>query len=70
MNTGIGDAINLACKLKAALDGAPDALLDSYETERIAFARQPVKTTDQAFTLVTAGGEFANLIRVRIPLPF
>jgi 2-polyprenyl-6-methoxyphenol hydroxylase-like FAD-dependent oxidoreductase len=66
MNTGIGDAINLAWKLKAALDGAPDALLDSYETERIAFARRLVKTTDQAFTVATADGEFANLMRVWI----
>ena len=63
MNTGIGDAINLAWKLKAALDGAPDVLLDSYETERIAFARRLVKTTDKAFTVATADGEFANLIR-------
>jgi len=55
MNTGIGDAINLAWKLKAALDErAPDALLDSYEAERIAFARRLVRTTDQAFTLVAA----------------
>ncbi len=66
MNTGIGDAINLAWKLKAALDGAPDPLLDSYETERVAFARRLVKTTDQAFTLATAEGEFANLIRLRV----
>jgi 2-polyprenyl-6-methoxyphenol hydroxylase-like FAD-dependent oxidoreductase len=64
MNTGIGDAINLAWKLKAALNGAPDALLDSYETERIAFARRLVKTTDQAFTVATADSEFANLVRV------
>jgi 2-polyprenyl-6-methoxyphenol hydroxylase-like FAD-dependent oxidoreductase len=66
MNTGIGDAINLAWKLKAALDGAPDVILDTYETERIAFARRLVKTTDQAFTVATADGEFANLIRVWI----
>ena len=39
MNTGIGDAINLAWKLKAVLAGsASEALLDTYETERIAFA--------------------------------
>jgi 2-polyprenyl-6-methoxyphenol hydroxylase-like FAD-dependent oxidoreductase len=63
MNTGIGDAINLAWKLKAVLDGAPDAFLDSYETERIAFARRLVKTTDQAFTLATAAGGFADLVR-------
>ena len=65
MNTGIGDAINLAWKLKAALDGrVPDSLLDSYEIERIAFARKLVKTTDQAFTIATAPGELANLVRV------
>ena len=34
MNTGIGDAINLAWKLAAVIDGrAPDKLLDSYEAE-------------------------------------
>src|SRR5271163_4833259 len=34
MNTGIGDAVNLAWKLQSVLKGrAPDALLDSYETE-------------------------------------
>src|SRR5207237_2764850 len=41
MNTGIGDAINLAWKLAAVLSGqASDALLDTYETERRAFARK------------------------------
>src|SRR5262245_7678770 len=36
MNTGIGDAINLAWKLAWVLAGnAPDKLLDSYEEERI-----------------------------------
>jgi 2-polyprenyl-6-methoxyphenol hydroxylase-like FAD-dependent oxidoreductase len=40
MNTGIGDAVNLAWKLAAVLkEGAPDNLLDTYEPERIAFAR-------------------------------
>src|SRR5262249_15612293 len=35
MNTGIGDAINLAWKLATVLAGrAPDKLLDSYEAER------------------------------------
>lgn len=67
MNTGIGDAINLAWKLKAVLNGrAADALLDSYEIERIAFARRLVKTTDQAFTLATAQGGTADLIRTWI----
>src|SRR6266404_4649163 len=67
MNTGIGDAINLAWKLKAVLaGGAPDALLDSYEAERIAFAHRLVKTTDRVFTLATAEGKFADIIRTRL----
>jgi hypothetical protein len=67
MNTGIGDAINLAWKLKAVIDGrAPSTLLDSYEAERIGFARKLVKTTDRAFTLATAEGGVADFIRTRI----
>src|SRR5947208_1206377 len=67
MNTGIGDAINLAWKLHAVIAGrAPDALLDSYELERIAFARRLVKTTDRVFTLATAEGRLAGIIRTRI----
>ena len=39
MNTGIGDAVNLAWKLAAVLNGgAADSLLDTYEPERIGFA--------------------------------
>jgi 2-polyprenyl-6-methoxyphenol hydroxylase-like FAD-dependent oxidoreductase len=39
VNTGIGDAVNLAWKLAAVLQGRADpSLLDSYEPERIAFA--------------------------------
>ena len=67
MNTGIGDAINLAWKLKEALVGhAPDALLDSYEQERIAFARRLVHTTDRIFMLATAEGKLAEVIRTRV----
>jgi 2-polyprenyl-6-methoxyphenol hydroxylase-like FAD-dependent oxidoreductase len=67
MNTGIGDAINLAWKLAAVLreDAAP-ALLDSYEPERIAFAQRLVATTDRAFTLVTSDGPIARIVRTRI----
>src|SRR5258707_1080138 len=45
MNTGIGDAVNLAWKLAAVQHGrANPAILDSYETERIGFARPLVAT--------------------------
>jgi 2-polyprenyl-6-methoxyphenol hydroxylase-like FAD-dependent oxidoreductase len=67
MNTGIGDAINLAWKWAAVLGGrAPETLLDSYEPERIAFARRLVNTTDRVFTLATAEGRIADLIRTRL----
>jgi 2-polyprenyl-6-methoxyphenol hydroxylase-like FAD-dependent oxidoreductase len=74
MNTGIGDAVNLAWKLAAVLRGRADApLLDSYEPERIAFARRLVGTTDRGFTGVTSSGAIARLIRLHIVplvLPF
>ena len=67
MNTGIGDAVNLAWKLAAVLQGRADAsLLDSYEPERIAFARRLVVTTDKAFTAVTSSGAIARLVRLHI----
>jgi 2-polyprenyl-6-methoxyphenol hydroxylase-like FAD-dependent oxidoreductase len=67
MNTGIGDAVNLAWKLAVVLGGrAPQSLLDSYEPERIAFARRLVATTDQAFTVATSPGRIAWFVRVVI----
>src|SRR5438552_8448870 len=65
MNTGIGDAVNLAWKLAAVLNGrAVPSLLDSYEPERIAFARRLVATTDQAFTGITSDGTIARRVRL------
>lgn len=67
MNTGIGDAVNLSWKLAAVLrNRAPATLLDTYEPERIAFARRLVSTTDQAFTAVTSDSDLARLVRLQI----
>jgi 2-polyprenyl-6-methoxyphenol hydroxylase-like FAD-dependent oxidoreductase len=67
MNTGIGDVINLAWKLAAVIAGrAPNSLLDSYEAERIGFARRLVATTDRAFSFATADGPLADILRTRI----
>ena len=67
MNTGIGDAVNLAWKLAAVVQGrAPDTLLDSYEAERIGFARRLVATTDRVFSFATSGGQLADLLRTRV----
>jgi hypothetical protein len=67
MNTGIGDAINLAWKLAWVVSGrAPDALLDSFEAERIGFARRLVASTDRAFGIATAEGPVADFLRTRL----
>ena len=67
MNTGIGDAVNLAWKIADVVHGRADpSLLDSYEPERIAFARRLVATTDQAFTGVTSDGAIARRVRLNI----
>ena len=67
MNTGIGDSVNLAWKLAAALKQPRcDSLLDSYEPERIAFARRLVATTDRAFTAVISNSAFARFVRTQV----
>jgi len=67
MNTGIGDAVNLAWKLAAALRGrAPPGILDTYEPERIAFARRLTATTDQVFQFITRTGRLAARVRVHL----
>jgi hypothetical protein len=67
MNTGIGDAVNLAWKVAAVLTGRADPLLvDTYEPERITFARRLVATTDQAFKAVTSDGPIARHVRLHL----
>jgi 2-polyprenyl-6-methoxyphenol hydroxylase-like FAD-dependent oxidoreductase len=67
MNTGIGDAINLAWKLAAVMQGRGDApLLDTYQAERRAFACRLVATTDRAFTFITNDGPIARFVRIHI----
>lgn len=64
MNTGIGDAVNLGWKLAAVLlDKADAGVLDSYETERIAFARTLVATTDRLFQSLVGGGIMTSLVQ-------
>ncbi|HSS29066.1 MAG TPA: FAD-dependent monooxygenase [Usitatibacter sp.] len=67
MNTGIGDAINLAWKLAAVLKGhGDDELLDTYAPERRAFALRLVASTDRAFTFVTRDGPLARFVRLHV----
>jgi hypothetical protein len=72
MNTGIGDAINLGWKLAHVIQRrANQSLLDTYEPERIGFARSLVATTDRAFTPLIAEGISGEVTRRLIaPLVF
>ena len=64
MNTGIGDAVNLAWKLASVLRGRSNPpVLDTYESERIAYAQTLVKTTDRLFQLAVGSGLQARLAR-------
>jgi hypothetical protein len=64
MNTGIGDAVNLSWKLAdALLNRATANILDTYETERIGFARSLVETTDRAFRLMVGSNTTSQLFR-------
>jgi 2-polyprenyl-6-methoxyphenol hydroxylase-like FAD-dependent oxidoreductase len=67
MNTGLGDAVNLAWKLAAVLQQrASERLLDTYQPERIAFAQRLVATTDRVFQLATSDGPIARFVRLRV----
>jgi 2-polyprenyl-6-methoxyphenol hydroxylase-like FAD-dependent oxidoreductase len=67
MNTGIQDAYNLAWKLALTINGkGSDKLLDTYNLERLPFARQLVKSTDLAFFMATSGRWYHKIFRSRI----
>jgi len=72
MNTGIGDAINLGWKLAHVVQRRADpSLLETYEPERIGFARSLVETTDRAFTPLVADGISGEVTRrIIAPLIF
>jgi hypothetical protein len=70
MNTGLQDSYNLAWKLAMVIQGKSKAsLLDTYSSERVVVAKNVVRGTDRAFTLVTSRNFFAKLFRVHA-LPF
>lgn len=64
MNTGLGDAHNLAWKLAAVVRGQADPdLLESYENERRPFAQALVGTTDRAFGLISSDTGLSHALR-------
>lgn len=70
MNTGIQDAYNLAWKIAYSIKYiATPALLESYNTERMANAKHLLKTTDKMFDFMIGSGRLLNFIRLKI-FPF
>jgi 2-polyprenyl-6-methoxyphenol hydroxylase-like FAD-dependent oxidoreductase len=67
--TGIQDASNLAWKLARVLDGAPTALLDSYEEERKPQAAEVLQETDRTTRLLLSPRPFDKLVRDFVILP-
>jgi 2-polyprenyl-6-methoxyphenol hydroxylase-like FAD-dependent oxidoreductase len=57
MNTGIQDAYNLGWKLGCVLNGAPDALLDTYEEERLPVAAHVLGLSSKLHRQITGDGE-------------
>lgn len=67
MNTGIGDAINLAWKLAEVIHHrASEKILESYEPERLAFAKKLVATTDTAFRFIASRSFFGSIFRAYV----
>jgi 2-polyprenyl-6-methoxyphenol hydroxylase-like FAD-dependent oxidoreductase len=64
MNTGLQDAYNLAWKLAGVINKQYKPLiLDSYATERMPVAKDLLKTTDRAFTLVISDSFWMRILK-------
>ena len=63
MNTGIQDAANLAWKLDAVLSGAPDAVLDTYQSERHPIGRRVLFQSGALVRAVTLHSPVARKLR-------
>lgn len=70
LNTGIGDAENLAWKLALVTENrAGTALLDSYEAERRPVAAEVLASTSSMTRLVLGDTAVARLVRDRVFVP-
>jgi 4,5-epoxidase len=70
MNTGLGDAENLAWKLVLVSSGhAEPALLDTYEAERRPIAAEVLASTSGATRLIVGDAPLFRLLRDRVAVP-
>lgn len=67
MNTGLQDAYNLTWKLALVIKGiANEKLLDTYNEERLPFAKWLLKFTDRFFGIMTSRNLFISWMRNNI----
>jgi 2-polyprenyl-6-methoxyphenol hydroxylase-like FAD-dependent oxidoreductase len=59
LNTGVQDGYNLGWKLATVLDGVPDELLDSYESERLPVAARVLGISTALFQKHLSGADDA-----------
>ncbi|HEU0191809.1 MAG TPA: FAD-dependent monooxygenase [Mycobacterium sp.] len=70
LNTGIGDAENLAWKLALVVTGRADPrLLDTYAAERRPLAENVVASTSFATVVANGRGRVGRLLRDRVAVP-
>ncbi|MEU4341854.1 FAD-dependent monooxygenase [Nocardia sp. NPDC023852] len=70
MNTGIGDAENLAWKLSLVVSGrADERLLDTYAAERRPLATEVLRTTSANTKILVGNGAVARFVRDRVFIP-
>lgn len=70
MNTGIGDAENLAWKLALVVTGRADArIIDTYEAERRPVAEEVLETTSGVTKVVMGTGPVSRLLRDHVAVP-
>ncbi len=63
-NSGLQDTDNLAWKLKLVLDGhAPEALLDSYDAERLFGADENILNSSRSTDFITPKSEISRIFR-------
>ncbi|GAA3593031.1 FAD-dependent monooxygenase [Kineosporia mesophila] len=63
LNTGVQDAANLAWKIDAVLSGAPDAVLDTYQSERHPIGRRVLFQSGAMLRAATLHPKPARLVR-------
>lgn len=63
-NSGVPDADNLVWKLKLVMDGiAPESLLDTYSTERVAAAKENLLNSTRSTDFITPKSEISKVFR-------